>query len=124
HHLYDLPGADAIFTTNDYGFHIHSYFFIHKSPHFRQLWGIPRLSLEKPIQVVDEGPVPVRTDVIEVYHIDLDDVTSEELTLLLWVFYNPTHSVYKATTWEWTLILQLAQKWELTAVEALCWREL
>ncbi|KAI9429343.1 hypothetical protein H4582DRAFT_1799737, partial [Lactarius indigo] len=124
HHLYDLPSADAIFTTNDYEFRVHSYFFIRESSYFRQLWGIPGSTLEKPIEVVDEGPTSARTDVVEVYHVNLDDVTSEEFTSLLWVFYNPTHSVYEATTREWTLILRLAQKWELTAVEALCWREL
>ncbi|KAI9430034.1 hypothetical protein H4582DRAFT_1769668, partial [Lactarius indigo] len=124
HYLYDLPSADAIFTTNDFEFRVHSYFFIRESLHFQRLWGIPGSSLKKPIYVASEGPVSAGTDVVEIYHVDLDDVTSEEFALLLWVFYNPTHSVYEATAREWTLILRLAQKWGLAAVEALCWREL
>ncbi|KAI9428382.1 hypothetical protein H4582DRAFT_1788723, partial [Lactarius indigo] len=111
HPLYDLPSADAVFTTSDHEFHVHSYFFIRESPYFRKLWKVVGSTAESRVAV---GP----------YHVILNDVTTEEFTLLMWIFYNPHYSVYEATTREWTLILRLAQKWQFPEIEALCWREL
>ncbi|KAI9436450.1 hypothetical protein H4582DRAFT_1767966, partial [Lactarius indigo] len=125
HPLYCLPGTDAIFTTSDYEFRVHSYFFTRESPHFRRLWNVMGSTAEVPIDLSNEEPTSVVSDApVEQYHVSLTDVTSEEFTLLLWIFYNPTYSTYEAMTREWTLILRLAQKWKFPEIEALCWREL
>ncbi|KAI9432825.1 hypothetical protein H4582DRAFT_1789576, partial [Lactarius indigo] len=125
HHLYDLVNADATFETNDCTFHVHSYFFTRESPYFRRLWKIAGSTTETPIDLSDDGPIPVENNTTAgPYYVALNEVTTEEFELLLWVFYNSDYSVYEATTREWTLILRLAQQWEFPRVEALCWREL
>ncbi|KAI9429937.1 hypothetical protein H4582DRAFT_1765193, partial [Lactarius indigo] len=125
HHLYDLVNADATFEMNNCTFHVHSYFFTCESPYFRRLWKIAGSTTETPINLSNDGLIPVENDTtMGPYYVMLNEVTTEEFELLLWVFYNLDYSVYKATTREWTLILRLAQQWEFPRVEALCWREL
>ncbi|KAI9430411.1 hypothetical protein H4582DRAFT_1824213, partial [Lactarius indigo] len=125
HHLYDLPSADAVVTVKNCEFRIHSYFFTRESPYFRRLWRVAGSTTETPIDLTNEESITAKDDTaVKPYRATFDDVTTEEFTLLLWVFYNPTFSIYEATTREWTLILRLSQKWELASVEALCWREL
>ncbi|KAI9433651.1 hypothetical protein H4582DRAFT_980870 [Lactarius indigo] len=99
HRLYDITGADAVFTTNDCMFRVHSYFFTRKSPYFRRLWKVMGATAETPIDLSNDGPVSGENDATaEPYYVALDEVTTEELELLLWVFYNPDYSIYEATT--------------------------
>lgn len=52
------------------------------------------------------------------------DVGSEALDKFLWIFYNPTFSIYKAPAEDWACILELANRWKFSEVKQFAIREL
>ncbi|THG95761.1 hypothetical protein EW145_g7901 [Phellinidium pouzarii] len=56
--------------------------------------------------------------------IHLPQVTAADFEKFLWVFYNPKHSVYDAPLDTWTVILELAHRWQFSEIRQLAFREL
>ena len=54
----------------------------------------------------------------------LSTVTPNTLAKILWVFYNPKLSIYKASYKDWTTILGFAVEWGFPKIEELALREL
>ncbi|KAF8622958.1 hypothetical protein AX15_006630 [Amanita polypyramis BW_CC] len=90
-------------------FRVHSYFFERDSTKF-----LPAPTCEHVSHTrggSDETPITV----------DVDPVKFEKL---LWVFYNPTYSLYDASAQDWSDILELAHQWSFMQVKRLAIREL
>ncbi|KAI9429635.1 hypothetical protein H4582DRAFT_2088712 [Lactarius indigo] len=83
----------------------------HANPeYFRRLWKVAGSMVETPIDLSNDEPILDGNDTTAgPYYITLNEVTTKEFELLLWVFYNPDYS---------------HNEWEFPRVEALCWREL
>jgi hypothetical protein len=112
HRSYFIHEADTTFRVENYVFRVHRYFFTRESAFFRRLFE------PSPIHVQDPPGSSEWTPIV------LEDVSSDAFACFLWVFYNPKYSIYDATPDQWSLILNLAQKWGFKDVERLCIREL
>ncbi|KAK0212412.1 hypothetical protein DFS33DRAFT_24506 [Desarmillaria ectypa] len=112
HELYYIKGGDVYFLVQEYMFRVHRHFFDRESPKFRQMFGDPTSPGKE-----HEGSSPGTA-------FRLDDISAEEFTHFLWVFYNPRHSLYDASTDVWVNILHTACEWSFPEVKALAIREL
>ncbi|KAK7472385.1 hypothetical protein VKT23_000500 [Stygiomarasmius scandens] len=108
---YFIAGGDLHFVVADVRFRVHSYFFDRESSKFRKTLSqssssgsVLGSSLSNPLV--------------------LHDVTPEQFEEFLWVFYNPSHSVYEAAVGTWASILRLANRWDFPEVRKLAIREL
>ncbi|KAK2467402.1 hypothetical protein APHAL10511_000637 [Amanita phalloides] len=104
HPRYYLNGGDLHLLIRGQIFRVHSYFFDRDSTRF-----LP--APHDNMGTSDEMSIIV----------DADPVKFEKL---LWVFYNPTYSLYDASIDDWTDILELAHEWSFTQVKRLAIREL
>ncbi|KAJ7718600.1 hypothetical protein DFH07DRAFT_860139 [Mycena maculata] len=111
HKDYWLSGGDLHLIVEDREFRVHRYFFERDSAKFRALLAAP--SPGKPQQ----GSSHLTA-------IKLHNVTATDFETFLWVFYNPTYSLYNATVADWSCILHLGNEWQFAEVEKLAVREL
>jgi hypothetical protein len=107
-----MHDGDVNIRVEDHIFRVHKYFFTRGSSHFRRLFEPSRFLVQDPPGSSESNPII------------LEDISSSAFACFLSVFYNPKYSVYDATPDQWSLILNLAQKWEFKEVELLCIREL
>ncbi|KAN0130686.1 hypothetical protein V8E53_011361 [Lactarius tabidus] len=112
HKSYFIHEADVTFRVEDHVFRVHKFFFTRESAYFRRLFEPSQFLVQDPPGSSESNPIV------------LEDITSNAFACFLWVFYNPKYSVYDATPNQWSLILNLAQKWGFKEVELLCIREL
>ncbi|KAI0001071.1 hypothetical protein BJV77DRAFT_259426 [Russula vinacea] len=112
HKVYFIHEADVTIRVENYMFRVHRYFLERESAYFR-------LRLDKSIHPDRDPPGSSESNPLV-----LDEATSDAFACFLWVFYNRKYSVYHATPEQWSLILELAQKWGFKEVEQLCIREL
>ncbi|KAJ7601629.1 hypothetical protein DFH06DRAFT_952528, partial [Mycena polygramma] len=111
HEKYYLDGGDLHIIAEDREFRVHRYFFDRDSARFRALLASP-------------SPGQPRQGSSHLTAIKLKGVTAKDFEKFLWVFYNPTYSLYDATVSDWTCILHLGHDWQFEEVERLAVREL
>ncbi|KAK7055365.1 hypothetical protein R3P38DRAFT_2846650 [Favolaschia claudopus] len=111
HEKYHLNGGDLHIIAEDREFCVHRYFFERDSAKFRGLLASP-------------SPGQPRKGSSHLTAIKLDGVSVKEFEIFLWVFYNPTYSLYDTTFSEWSCILHLGHEWQFAEVEKLAVREL
>ncbi|KAJ7270856.1 hypothetical protein C8J57DRAFT_293239 [Mycena rebaudengoi] len=111
HKNYFLTGGDLHFIVEGFEFCVHRYFFVRESPRFQKL-----LAVTSPGQA-QQGNSHLTA-------IKLHDVLANDFEKFLWVFYNPTYSLYDATLADWSCILHLAHDWEFGEIVKLAVREL
>jgi hypothetical protein len=92
-------------------FRVHSYFFSRESPIFNR-------------KINPASPGDIREGSDDKDPVVLEDVAAEDFEKLLWVFYNPTYSLYDASVEDWNCILGLAHEWNFEEVKELAVREL
>ncbi|KAF5321960.1 hypothetical protein D9619_002080 [Psilocybe cf. subviscida] len=92
-------------------FRVHSYFFSRESPVFNR-------------RINPASPGNIREGSNDKDPVVLEDVAAEDFEKFLWVFYNPTYSLYDASVGDWNCILELADKWDFDEVKELAVREL
>ncbi|SJK97982.1 uncharacterized protein ARMOST_01238 [Armillaria ostoyae] len=112
HEVYYLNGGDVYFLVGECMFRVHRYFFERESSKFQQMFGGPTS-----LGVEPEGSSPDTA-------FRLSDITADDFAHFLWIFYNPTPSVYDASTDVWITILRTACKWLFPEVKALAIKEL
>ncbi|KAJ7115563.1 hypothetical protein C8R43DRAFT_1078304 [Mycena crocata] len=112
HDSYFFDGGDLHIIAEDREFRVHRYFFERDSARFRAL--------------LAPGPSPgqPRQGSSHLTAIKLQDVTAKDFEKFLWVFYNPTYSLYDATVSDWSCILRMGHDWQFAEVEKLAVREL
>ncbi|KAF9558133.1 hypothetical protein CPC08DRAFT_709869 [Agrocybe pediades] len=111
HPLYYIDAGDLHILAGRTLFRVHSYFFSRESPIFNK-----RLN---PV-----SPGDVREGTTDSDPVILEDVTAEEFECFCWVFYNPKYSLYNASITEWSIILNLAHKWDFPQIKELVVRQL
>lgn len=107
-----LTGGDAYFLVEEYIFRVHRVFFERESQKFRQMFEHP----------TPPGEKPAGSSIGTAFK--LEDVTANEFSKFLWIFYNPKYSLYAASVDEWHTILRIASSWGFPEVKALAVREL
>ncbi|KAF5377710.1 hypothetical protein D9757_009352 [Collybiopsis confluens] len=112
HDEYFLIGGDLFFLIEQYHFRVHRYFFERESQYFK-------LQLANPA-----SPGTIRQGTSESTAIVLDNIKAENFAKLLWVFYNPKYSLYKARVYDWVDIMELAHRWGFHEVMKLATREI
>ncbi|RXW16654.1 hypothetical protein EST38_g9200 [Candolleomyces aberdarensis] len=116
HDKYYMVGGDLFVLIDDVMFKIHSYFFKREARNFFD--DVP----------AGHGPVPPLAEEdegrSEAKAIRILDVTVEEFEHFLWVFYNPSYSIYDAEISSWFSILKLAHRWDFPMVKDFALREL
>ncbi|KAF7326965.1 hypothetical protein MVEN_02590700 [Mycena venus] len=110
HDKYYLDGGDLHIIAEDREFRVHRYFFERDSVKFRGLLASP-------------SPGQPRQGSSQLTAINLG-VAAKDFEKFLWVFYNPTYSLYDTTVSDWTCILHLGHEWQFAEVEKLAVREL
>ncbi|KAJ7026696.1 hypothetical protein C8F04DRAFT_1008821 [Mycena alexandri] len=110
HEKYYIDGGDLHIIAEDREFRVHRYFFDQDSAVFRDLLASPSGQPRK-------GSSHLTA-------IKLQGVTAKQFATFLWVFYNPTYSLYDTTEDDWKCILHLGRQWEFVEVEKLAIREL
>ncbi|KAJ6520622.1 hypothetical protein DFH09DRAFT_1194032 [Mycena vulgaris] len=111
HKDYSLTGGDLHIIAEDREFRVHRYFFERDSAKFRSLLSSP-------------SPGQPKQGSSQLTAIKLENVTAKDFETFLWVFYNPTYSLYDATVTDWSCILHLGCEWQFAEVEKLAVREL
>jgi len=107
-----IPGGDLFIEIDKTVFRVHSHFFTRDSQLFNAKFnpsatpGVPREGTSQ------NNPFRIR------------DVSVADFEKFLWVFYNPTYSLYEADINVWIRILELAHRWGLAEVKAFAVREL
>ncbi|KAJ7619363.1 hypothetical protein FB45DRAFT_839780 [Roridomyces roridus] len=121
---YWLTGGDVHLIVEDCEFCVHRYFFVRDSAKFRELL-TPAEPASAPAANGKSAPAPAALPAsTHLTAIKLPNVTTKEFETFLWVFYNPTYSLYDASVSDWTTILRLGKRWEFVEVEKLAIREL
>ena len=113
HSTYWLPGGDLHIIIQNIAFCIHFYFFEQDSPWFKTWFN-------------DSDSTPLQPDGKNIsMAFILDDIWPDEFSNFLWVFYNPTHSLYNTKSRrQWFRILKVAKLYTLPFVTKLVFREL
>ncbi|KAJ6524530.1 hypothetical protein B0H19DRAFT_972088 [Mycena capillaripes] len=111
HEKYYLDGGDLHIIAEDREFRVHRYFFDRDSAKFRALLASP-------------SPGQPRQGSSHLTAVKLQDVPAKDFEKFLWVFYNPTYSLYDASVDDWTCILHLGHDWQFAEVEKFAVREL
>ncbi|KAG6813761.1 hypothetical protein H0H92_007713 [Tricholoma furcatifolium] len=106
-----LSGGDIYFLAENQLFRVHRYFFERESRIFRE---------QIHSSTIPGGP---RDGDNESMAIVLDEPASA-FEKLLGVFYNPRYSLFDWSVEDWTILLELTQKWEFREVHNLAIREL
>ncbi|KAK0241320.1 hypothetical protein EDD85DRAFT_395680 [Armillaria nabsnona] len=112
HEAYYIKGGDVYFLVEECMFRVHRYFFERESSKFRQMFSGP----------TSPGKEPEGSSASTAFK--LGDITAEDFGHFLWIFYNPKHSLYDASTAVWVTILRTAYDWLFPEVKALGIREL
>ncbi|KAE9403827.1 hypothetical protein BT96DRAFT_814260, partial [Gymnopus androsaceus JB14] len=112
HDEYYLTGGDLFFLVEQNHFRVHRYFFERESQFFKVQLATPA------------SPGAARRGTSESTAIVLDNVKSDDFARLLWVFYNPKYSLYKAKVEHWVAIMALAHQWGFHEVMKLSTREI
>lgn len=108
HPKYYIHSGDLHLLIRGQLFRVHSYFFDRDSTKFLP---VPNCAHLPNRGDSDESPVVV-------------DVDPAKFEKLLWVFYNPTYSLYDALVEDWADILELSHEWSFTQAKRLAIREL
>ncbi|KAH8996791.1 hypothetical protein EDB92DRAFT_1528312 [Lactarius akahatsu] len=112
HQEYFFRDGDITIRVEDSLFRFHKYFLTRESKHFHGMLIPNAIPCRDPPGSSETNPIVLK------------DATTEGFASLLWVFYNPEYSIYKAPLEKWKHILKLAQQWGFAQVEKLCIREL
>ena len=113
HSMYYLPGGDLCIIIQNITFHIHHYFFECDSPQFKA-W----------FDTSDSTPSQPNGKTLSTAFI-LDNIQPDKFSDFLWVFYNPTHSLYNTKSHrQWFGILMIAELYSFRSVTELIFREL
>ncbi|KAH9067766.1 hypothetical protein EDB87DRAFT_1800610 [Lactarius vividus] len=112
HDEYYIHGGDVIFRVENYLFRVHRFFFTRDSTFFRDELLYPPPPGEFTKGSSDNNPFI------------LENTLRVDFERFLWVFYNPTHSIYEASVEEWTSILKLAHQWNFVEAKTLALRGL
>ncbi|KAI9441495.1 hypothetical protein H4582DRAFT_1933043 [Lactarius indigo] len=112
HQEYFFRDGDITLRVEDSVFRVHKYFLTRESRHFYSMLVPNAIPCRDPPGSSETNPIILK------------DATAEGFAGLLWVFYNPEYSIYKAPLEKWKRILKLAQQWSFAQVEMLCIREL
>ncbi|EDR07243.1 uncharacterized protein LACBIDRAFT_294548 [Laccaria bicolor S238N-H82] len=113
-----IPGGDLFIEVQSFTlidrtlFRVHSHFFTRDSQLFNARFN-PSATPGVPREGTSQGS-PFR----------LQNVTVGDFEKFLWVFYNPTYSLYEADIKDWIRILELANMWSFVEVKAFALREL
>ena len=113
HDTYYLPRGDLFLLINNILFHLHKYFLIHES----QPWHEYLMNTSRGRSAYD--PININWDIPFSF-----SITPLHFALFLWVFYNPTYSLYDAPELMWLDIQALASIWDMPHVEDLARRQL
>ncbi|KAJ6463360.1 hypothetical protein C8R45DRAFT_517541 [Mycena sanguinolenta] len=111
HEKYYLDGGDLHIIAEDREFRVHRYFFERESARFRALLASP-------------SPGAPRQGSSHLTAVKLQGVTAKDLEKFLFVFYNPTYSLYDTPISDWACILHLGHEWQFLEVVKLAVREL
>ena len=110
---YYLPGGDLYIIIQNIVFRLHHYFFECDSPWFKE-W----------FDTSDGTPSQPNGKTLSTAFI-LDDIQPDKFTDFLWVFYNPTYSLYNTKSCcQWFGILKVAELYSFQSVTELVFREL
>ncbi|KAF8953190.1 hypothetical protein BDZ97DRAFT_1367492 [Flammula alnicola] len=112
HPQYYISDGNLYLLVDNVLFRVHSFFFERDSAKFREI-------LDAPV-----APNQPRPGCSEAKPILIEHSSPSEFAKFLWVFYNPTYSVYTATVPEWTSILKTACEYEFVEVQHLAIRGL
>ena len=113
HSTYWLPGRDLHIIIQNVAFRTHSYFFEWDSPRFKTWFDNSNGTPSQP-----DGKT-LSTAFI------LDNIRPDEFSDFLWVFYNPTHSLYNTKSCrQWFGILKVAELYTFQSVTKLVFQEL
>ena len=113
HSTYWLPGGDLHIIIQNIAFCVHHYFFEQDSPQFKTWFNNS-----------DGTPSQLDRKTLSTALI-LDDIQPEEFSDFLWVFYNPTHSLYNTKSHcQWFRILKVAELYTFQSVTKLIFWEL
>ncbi|KAI9465153.1 hypothetical protein BJY52DRAFT_1245393, partial [Lactarius psammicola] len=96
HQEYFFRDGDITIRVEDSMFRIHKHFLTRESRHFHAMLVPNAVPCRDPPGSSETNPVVLK------------DATSEGFAGLLWVFYNPEYSIYKASLEKWRRILTLA----------------
>ena len=110
--MYYLPRGDLYIIIQNIVFCIHQYFFECDSPQFKE-W----------FNTSDSTPSQPNGKSLSTAFI-LDDIQLDKFADFLWVFYNPTHSLYNTKSRQWFLILKVAKLYSFQSVIELVFQEL
>lgn len=114
HSTYWLEGGDLHIIIHNVAFRIHRYFFERESAIFRNIFE----EANGPFCSYPDGSTFEKALIF-------DEVTPIAFANFLWVFYNPSYSLYNTASREqWLSILRCAELWVFPEVRALCFREL
>ncbi|KAF4563172.1 hypothetical protein EYR36_003611 [Pleurotus pulmonarius] len=109
---YYYRGGDLHLLADGQLFRVHRHFFEQDSDKWRGKLSQPASPGKQPEGTSDSNAIM------------LPKVSASDLERFLWVFYNPTYSLYEASFEDWSTILRLAHTWAFTQVKALCVRQL
>ena len=113
HSTYYLSGGDLYIIIQNIVFRIHRYFFERDSPWFKEWFDTSNSTPSQPI-----GKSLSTTFI-------LDDIQPDKFANFLWVFYNPTHSLYNTKSCrQWFRILKVAKLYSFQSVTELVFQEL
>ncbi|KAJ2921896.1 hypothetical protein H1R20_g15196, partial [Candolleomyces eurysporus] len=112
-----MVGGDLFILIDDVMFKIHSYFFKREARNFFDDVPITGHTPVPPLGEEDRGRS-------EAQAVRILDVTVGEFEHFLWVFYNPSYSIYDAPISSWFSILKLAHRWDFPVVKDFALREL
>lgn len=126
HETYYIQSGDIVFQVEDTLFRVHRYFFERESGLFRDMLSLPTPSEANSSTDADKEKSALRQleGTTDNNPINLPQVTSDDFTSFLWVFYNPTHYQYQAPIQTWVSILRLAHRWDFPSICALAFQEL
>ena len=114
HSSYFLTRGDLYILCERVMFRVHSYFFERESILYQE-----RLRLAERNPLLWTGQTSARP-----YVVQSTDITAEDVSHFLWVFYNPAYSLYNtASLSTWASILKCARYWNFPQVIDLVDRE-
>ena len=113
HSTYYLPGGDLYIIIQNIIFCIHCYFFKCDSPRFKEWFDTSNGTPSQP------NGRTLSTAFI------LDNIQPDEFADFLWVFYNPTHSLYNTKSHcQWFGNLKVTELYSFRSVTELIFQEL
>ena len=107
HPIYYFPEGDLFIIVQQTQFRIHSYFLLRESTHFQQLLN-PFSSF-----------LPTTPGISAARPLILNDTSSRNFAIFLWVFYTPHFGRYQHSLHNWLIIHTYAIRWEFPIIQQL-----